>query len=191
MTDDETTVYDEFTAFPRGAQELSAATLARDVSASLAQAFGRCKHSQKELAELLGLTEGAVSQVLNGDGNVRIATFGRYLRAMGYEARITLEPVEEGAAPIRSRRRRRVATPEFVPSTEDVGIQFDLGAISGVHWEHHGLASALVPPSDDQQVLAYSTLSRAIVTRVWPAGLPATGWHDVVKSQVGHQLNSA
>lgn len=114
----ESTAAQALLAFPRGAQELSAARLARDVASSLSRAAAARPRKQKDLARELGVSEGAVSQVLNGDGNVRVATLARYLRAMGYEARLQLAPVEPGmpelAAPARRGRRG--------PSTQPVQL---------------------------------------------------------------------
>lgn len=53
---------------------------------------------QSELAKALGLTEGRVSQVLNGDGNVRVSTLARFLRAAGYDLDIAATPVAKPAA---------------------------------------------------------------------------------------------
>jgi transcriptional regulator with XRE-family HTH domain len=97
----------ELESFPRGAQELSAARLARDVDGLLHRAFKASGLLQGALATKLGVSESAVSQVLNSEGNVRISTLGRYLRALGYEAKLHLIPVEEGAPVIEETQRRR------------------------------------------------------------------------------------
>ena len=86
---------EEAESTPRGAQEMAAARLALSVTAVLDEAMQRSGLPQRELAERLGLTEGAVSQVLNGDGNLRIATVGRYLRAAGFQCQLALERVSE------------------------------------------------------------------------------------------------
>lgn len=52
---------------------------------------------QSELAKALGLTEGRVSQVVNGDGNVRVSTLARFLRAAGYELDVTATPIAKPA----------------------------------------------------------------------------------------------
>ena len=64
----------------------AASDLALEVSVILDHAFrARVGVSQQDLADKLGVTAGRVSQVLNGDGNLHVATVGRYLRALGYE----------------------------------------------------------------------------------------------------------
>jgi transcriptional regulator with XRE-family HTH domain len=98
---------------PRGAQEMAAARLAVEVSALMQCAYEEADISQSALSELLGLSAGAVSQVLNGDGNLRVATIGRYLRALGYQTRLILEPVEEGRKMLASRSTRAAIQREF------------------------------------------------------------------------------
>lgn len=63
--------------------------------------------TRADLAVLLGVTPGRVSQVLNGDGNLRVSTVARFLRAAGYRLKLTAEPVEAGVAPIRQPVARR------------------------------------------------------------------------------------
>ncbi|MFI1097542.1 helix-turn-helix domain-containing protein [Streptomyces sp. NPDC020917] len=106
MTKSDQSMIERYAGFPRGAQELSAARLAQSVVASLHRAISASGKTAREVAGLLGVTEGAVSQVMSGDGNIRVSTIGRYLRAMGYEARIEIVPVEESAPPITPARRR-------------------------------------------------------------------------------------
>jgi len=67
---------------------------------------------QKELASKIGVSEGRVSQVLNGDGNLRTAAIARYLRALGYKATLSAQPVEAGRQELPRRRRRRMETEE-------------------------------------------------------------------------------
>jgi transcriptional regulator with XRE-family HTH domain len=155
MTANGGSVAQRFASFPRGAQELSAARLARDAVAALEKAFTARGCKQKELASDLGLTEGAVSQVLNGDGNVRIATLGRYLRALGYEARLHLDPVDPQAPPVnlaagpRPRTRARIpaapapcAVSTIPGSRSDSWTVLDSGGdVFGVHVKFHESSS--------------------------------------------------
>ena len=91
-----------------GAQGLAAADLAGQVMRLLEQALDASGLEQKDLAEKLGVTQGRVSQVFNGDGNMKIAAVARYLRALGYETRISATPVLPGqpALPRQSQRER-------------------------------------------------------------------------------------
>jgi putative heme degradation protein len=43
----------------------------------------------RDLAARLGVSAGRVSQVLNGDGNLRMTTIGRYLWSLGFEGQLT------------------------------------------------------------------------------------------------------
>ncbi|OBK30141.1 hypothetical protein A5659_03615 [Mycobacterium sp. 1165196.3] len=98
---------EEVEATDAGAQGLAAADLAGQVSRVLHAALAASGMDQKDLAEKLGVTQGRVSQVLNGDGNLRIAAVARYLRALGYEATIAARPVEGGPTELPARRPPR------------------------------------------------------------------------------------
>ena len=71
--------------------ERSAAKLARQVLILFEEALSHAGQSQKELAETLGVTPGRVSQLLHGDGNVRIASLARAMDALGYEVFLSAE----------------------------------------------------------------------------------------------------
>ncbi len=108
MTDQpDLTLIDEEQATDAGAQGLAAADLAGQVMRLLQQALDVSQLDQKALAERLGVTQGRVSQVLHGDGNMKIAAVAKYLRALGYETRLTASPVTSGlpALPLEPRRR--------------------------------------------------------------------------------------
>lgn len=98
---------------PAGSREMAAARAEVRVTNLLAKAWNLSTMTQKQLAECLGVTEGRVSQVLNSNGNLRITTIARYLRAMGYRLTIDAEPVEADAPSLRSERtpRRDVGLP--------------------------------------------------------------------------------
>lgn len=79
--------------------------------ALLNRAFAASGINQHELAERACVTDGRVSQVLNGDGNVRVSTLARFLRALGYHLRLSAvraEPDVELLPVPRRRRRERV-----------------------------------------------------------------------------------
>ncbi|NEW33790.1 helix-turn-helix transcriptional regulator [Nocardia cyriacigeorgica] len=103
------TEYTRYAGTPQGAIELAAAGATAEVSRlfhRLAKTSGR---KQNQVAELLKVTEGRVSQVLNGDGNVTIAALAKYARAFGYSLTFKLTPAEPGVdpLPIEQPRRRR------------------------------------------------------------------------------------
>ncbi len=101
---------------PAGAREMSAARLAVAASSALESALYSSGMTQRELAEVLGVTESAVSQVLNGDGNLRLATLARYLRAMGCEAHIDLVPAGPEGPSLPARRGPRAEPAEVAPN---------------------------------------------------------------------------
>lgn len=112
MTDQaDQTLIDEEQGTDAGAQGLAAADLAGQVMRLLHQALDASELDQKALAEKLGVTQGRVSQVLNGDGNMKIAAVARYLRALGYETQLTASPVISGLPALRRESRRPARTP--------------------------------------------------------------------------------
>lgn len=110
MTSGEMSIVEEYAATPAGAQGLAAADLAAQVAGLLEQALAASPLDQKALSEAIGVTEGRVSQIMNGDGNLRVAAVARYLRAMGYEVSLSAKPLLEGlpALPKAKRKRQRV-----------------------------------------------------------------------------------
>lgn len=88
------TLYDRFARTADGRKHLAVARLRREILRSLHVAMGLADISQNDLAKRLGIRKSAVSQALNGDGNLRVTTVAQYLQAMGYE--LDLRLVEEG-----------------------------------------------------------------------------------------------
>ncbi|GAB3278395.1 hypothetical protein GCM10027449_18500 [Sinomonas notoginsengisoli] len=106
MTADKPTLIEQRQSSNSGRLGIAAARLAVQAAHLLSSAFAaRRDIDQKSLAELIGVSEGRVSQVLHGDGNVHVATLARYLAALGYEIEITAKPVEPSAQPLESPRR--------------------------------------------------------------------------------------
>lgn len=71
-----------------GRREYARARLRQDVLEALHEALEGAGITQNELAKRLGVRKGAVSQVLNGKGNLRIDTLADYLSALGIQARV-------------------------------------------------------------------------------------------------------
>ena len=63
--------------------------------------------TQDALSRDLGVTPGRVSQVVNGDGNLRVSTLARFLRAAGYRLRFVAEPADAGIDPLPEPARSR------------------------------------------------------------------------------------
>jgi len=87
--------------------DMSAAKLAVRSVALLNLAVSTAGLTQQELAERLGVSAGRVSQVLNGDGNVRVSTLGRFLRAAGYDPQLDATPAVPSVLPLPKRKPRR------------------------------------------------------------------------------------
>ena len=75
---------------PRGGSILASARLRRQIVKSLNSALTDSKMSQSELARALGKSRSAVSQVLTGDGNLKIETVAEYLHEMGAEMNVSV-----------------------------------------------------------------------------------------------------
>lgn len=100
--------------------ERSAARLAVDAVSLMNRVRESSGLTQRELASRLGVGESRVSQILHGDGNVRVATLARVLRASGYRVRLDVQPADLDTPVIprpTPRRRRKVS----VSRTFDVG----------------------------------------------------------------------
>ncbi len=87
--------------------ELAAARAEVRVLHLLRTAFERSSLSQKELAEHVGVTEGRVSQVLNSEGNLKITTIARFLRALGYKFELDATPTKPNIPSLTPRREKR------------------------------------------------------------------------------------
>ncbi len=105
----ELSLYEQEEADAKGRLSLAAARLAIEVSSILERAVEESNLTHRELAERLGVTEGRVSQVLNGNGNLQIATLARFLAAVDREAELSLTPVG-GSRSRKSRRSRSSAS---------------------------------------------------------------------------------
>ncbi len=92
-----------------GPQERSAARATINAVELLQEALASSGLSQRHLAQALEVSEGRVSQVLKGDGNIYVTTLARYLRAMGYELALVATPAEETRPEIGKRRVRNSA----------------------------------------------------------------------------------
>lgn len=78
---------------PDGQRMLASSRFRRQVLIALDQALDLSGLNQAELAQKLGLTRSAVSQVFNGDGNLQAGTISDYLFEMGAHAEIILSPI--------------------------------------------------------------------------------------------------
>jgi transcriptional regulator with XRE-family HTH domain len=88
MTEREMSLIEREMSTPEGRRELAAAAGIADAADLLLECFEASGLTQERLAQLLGLTPGRVSQVLHGDGNVKVATLARFLSAMGRELQL-------------------------------------------------------------------------------------------------------
>jgi transcriptional regulator with XRE-family HTH domain len=97
-------LYERFAGTEDGARRLAAARLRHETLRALHRALNASGLSQVELAKRLGVRKSAVSQVLNGNGNVRITTLAEYLYATGHEMTVTVVPAGQPRAEVLARR---------------------------------------------------------------------------------------
>lgn len=103
-------LFDRRASTKQGRLGLTAAKAALRVAELLNLAKNASGLTSKQIANELEVTEGRVSQVLNGDGNLHIASIARYLAVCGYELRLIAQPVQPDRPPLdrgRGRRSRR------------------------------------------------------------------------------------
>ena len=101
------TLYDRVAATPGGPRRLADARLRHEALHLLWQAQAASKLSVEQLAAELGVRRRAVRRVLDGNGNIAVATLARYLHAMGYEAEIRLVGAGEPRQAVVEQRETR------------------------------------------------------------------------------------
>ncbi|MFF4155050.1 helix-turn-helix domain-containing protein [Streptomyces sp. NPDC001651] len=169
---DEKSLIESYASFPRGAQELSAASLAQSVVSCLEQAKRVSGKSNKELSALLGVSEGAVSQVLNSDGNIRISTLARYLRALGFEPRLSADPVGGGESlPLTPRRvrSRRKRSPEasVAPRAERMSVSVSRCSVTDGDVVAPAISVLFVMADQDAEVTRAAKREHQETPKVW------------------------
>jgi hypothetical protein len=103
-------LFDYLGASPLGARELAASQLTNDALILLQTALSSTGVTQKQLADTLGIGESRVSQVINGDGNIKLTTLARYMRALGYAVTVSVTPVERNIPELTRERRKPAIT---------------------------------------------------------------------------------
>jgi transcriptional regulator with XRE-family HTH domain len=72
--------------------------------------------TQEQVAERMGTTATAVSRLESGKANPSARTLERYAKATGHELRITLEPIDVGQPPRKTRPGIRLKARKKVQS---------------------------------------------------------------------------
>lgn len=83
---------------PEGKRMLASSRFRRQILVALDQGLEESGMTQSELAQRLGLTRSAVSQVFNGDGNLQAGTISDYLFEMGVHPELVLVPTVRSEA---------------------------------------------------------------------------------------------
>lgn len=80
--DNRVSMVDEFMSTPRGRAELAAAEAALEAQALIERAFQASPLSARDVATALGVTEGRISQLRHGDGNLRLSTLAKLMSVL-------------------------------------------------------------------------------------------------------------
>lgn len=97
---------------------LAAAALAGSVGALMERMVDLTDGNRQGIADAMGVTGGRLSQIVNGDGNVRIATLGRLAAACGFE--LSLKALREDGVEVVEPRPARVR----IPAVPDNVLEF-------------------------------------------------------------------
>lgn len=144
------TLYELEMAEPTGKAGLAAAAAASRVMRILERAQAATGATNKEIAERVGVTEGRVSQVLNGDGNIRISTLARFIAAMGLNLKLDAITADgHSVAPPRVARTREPRSAAQVPPSVRCKVDLtwitNMGVTTSVaEVEHDGASGAPV-----------------------------------------------
>lgn len=84
---------DRYRATPDGEIEYAAAELTATASRLLCQMNRAGGVALADIAERLHVSEDRVIEVLEGDGNIRIAALAKYATALGYRVSFTVSPI--------------------------------------------------------------------------------------------------
>lgn len=103
-------LFEEVGLSPKVSRELAASQLTNDALVLLQTALSSTGVTQKQLADKLGIGESRVSQVINGDGNIKLTTLARYMRALGYAVTVSVTPVERNIPELTRERRKPAIT---------------------------------------------------------------------------------
>ena len=92
--------------------EKAAAALCGAVGSLIEQMIEVCGYKKGDVAARMGVTPARLSQILGGDGNVRVSSLARVAQACGFSLQLTGRDTERGVVitvPRAGRRRQRVA----------------------------------------------------------------------------------
>jgi transcriptional regulator with XRE-family HTH domain len=141
---------------PVAARELAAAELSMQTLSILNVALARSGLTQRDLAQKIGVTESAVSQTLFGDGNLKIYTLARYLKALGFEASLELlsDDVMVSSQTPSTRRTKVVVGFRAADVSVSPGVAFDFFEGSNVF---NGALSTNVANGESQQGVEFGS----------------------------------
>lgn len=89
---------EEIEASPIEARELAAAQLEGEFVWAMDRALRKSGYSISQVAEILGINEEVLAPILRWEKPCSIAFAGRFLKACGFEAELTIEGLEKPAS---------------------------------------------------------------------------------------------
>lgn len=132
---------DQLSATTAGRRGLASARLRYRVQTILHEALSAAGLTQTALAERLGVRKSAVSQVMNGSGNLRLNTLAEYLDSLNVE--LVIDAVPSGTARAKAVEGRRSVEKFHRVSTADMKFMRD----SGIAHDPHPLPCDRYPKS--------------------------------------------
>ena len=88
--------------------EMAAAEAVEEVAALLERLETASGMSRREISACMGVTDGRVSQLFGAEGNIKVSTLGRLIRAMGFELEVdAVDATTRERLPVRHSRSAR------------------------------------------------------------------------------------
>lgn len=166
-----------------GRLSLAAAKLALRVTDMLQAAKNQSGLNGRQLAARMDVSEGWISQILNSDGNLRVATIARFLAACGYE--LTLKTEHADGRNIQTGIRRQPKRQADRPRSSWHLFEQSYVSTTGITRHVHVIdspADALFPLGEP---VSMGTISRHTI-KTMPAG-EAAAWQQKTKNALEHE----
>lgn len=179
MTDQAKTLYEQEMETEHGRHGLAAAAAASQTMSVLERAKATSGITNKELADRLGVSEGRVSQVLNGDGNLHIATVARFLSAIGFHLAVRAKS-DDGTYLGEPKSRRHHRVPARQSCVSDYALTW--GNTDGLH-------VTTVQIEHPESATSPSLLSALLVRR--NAGSTVARWRTADAKDYQHRIGLA
>lgn len=172
---------------------LAAAGMINAVGSRMEQTVDLSGISRRDIAAAMGVTAGRVTQIVDGDGNVRVATLARVIDAAGADLSVAAV-MRDGASinvPRRPTRQRSTASPRTAEVVDLAARRTDRAAVRQRLRElvpvRELVSRGILPDNDDSHPEAVCALLE--IPNVWaePRFAAAARRHNVTESVTNHQ----